>query len=55
MATQTGFGRFIAPFLLKHHFANFTMNDVLTRNHYEMFGSEDLGPAEQVDLRPGPR
>ncbi|MYE54191.1 MAG: DNA methyltransferase [Chloroflexi bacterium] len=27
------------PFTLKHHFANFTMNDVLTRNHYEIFGS----------------
>ncbi len=29
------------PFTIKHHFANFTMNDVLTRNHYEIFG-EDL-------------
>ena len=26
------------PFLLKSHFADFTMNDVLTANHYEMFG-----------------
>ena len=28
------------PFVVKHHFANFTLNDVLTRNHYEMFGRE---------------
>ncbi|MYC08218.1 MAG: N-6 DNA methylase [Chloroflexi bacterium] len=28
------------PFTIKHHFANFTMNDVLTRNHYEMFGQK---------------
>ncbi len=28
------------PFVVKHHFANFTMNDVLTRNHYEMFGAD---------------
>ena len=27
------------PFIVKHHFADFTMNDVLTRNHYEIFGS----------------
>ena len=26
------------PFVHKHHFTDFTMNDVLTRNHYEMFG-----------------
>ena len=26
------------PFVVKHHFADFTMNDVLTRNHYEIFG-----------------
>ena len=26
------------PFVVKHHFADFTMNDVLTKNHYEMFG-----------------
>ena len=26
------------PFVMKHHFADFTMNDALTRNHYEMFG-----------------
>ena len=28
------------PFVVKHHFADFTMNDVLTRNHSEMFGSD---------------
>ena len=26
------------PFVTKHHFADFIMNDVLTRNHYDMFG-----------------
>ena len=35
------------PFVVKHHFADFTMNDVLTRNHYEMFGA-DLGQPNQV-------
>ena len=28
------------PFVLKHHFANFIMNDVLTRNHYVLFGGD---------------
>ena len=28
------------PFVTKHHFADFTMNDVLTRNHYEIFGND---------------
>ena len=28
------------PFVIKRHFANFTMNDILTKNHYEMFGSD---------------
>ena len=32
------------PFVAKHHFADFTMNDVLTRNHYEMFGADLLQP-----------
>ena len=27
------------PYVVRHHFADFTMNDVLTRNHYEIFGS----------------
>ena len=35
------------PFVVKHHFADFTMNDVLTRNHYEMFGT-DLSQSNQV-------
>ena len=35
------------PFVVKHHFANFTMNDVLTRNHYQMFG-EDLTQQNKV-------
>ena len=35
------------PFVVKHHFANSTMNDVLTRNHYEMFG-EDFTQQNQV-------
>ena len=28
------------PFIVTNHFADFTMNDVLTRNHYEMFGAD---------------
>ena len=28
------------PFVAKEHFADFTMNDVLTKNHYAMFGSD---------------
>ena len=35
------------PYVLKHHLADFTMNDVLTRNHYTMFG-HDLGQANTV-------
>ena len=35
------------PFVLKHHFADFVMNDVLTRNHYEIFGG-DLRQQNQV-------
>ena len=35
------------PFVLKHHFANFIMNDVLTRNHYALFG-EDLRRSNKV-------
>ena len=30
------------PFVAQHHFADFIMNDVLTRNHYEMFGTNLL-------------
>ena len=28
------------PFTIKHHFADFIMNDVLTRNYYKMFGTD---------------
>ena len=35
------------PFVVKHHFVDFTMNDVLTRNHYAMFG-QDLQAANEV-------
>ena len=35
------------PFIIKHHFADFVMNDVLTRNHYEMFG-QDLKQTNRV-------
>ena len=41
------------PFTIKHHFANFTMNDVLTRNHYEMFG-QSLDLANAVICFKGP-
>ena len=35
------------PFTIKHHFADFAMNDVLTRNHYEIFG-KDLSQPNKV-------
>ncbi len=35
------------PFVQKEHFADFTMNDVLTRNHYAMFG-QDLKQPNRV-------
>ncbi len=35
------------PFVTKEYFADFTMNDVLTRNHYAMFG-EDLKQPNKV-------
>ena len=35
------------PFVLKHHFADFIMNDVLTKNHYEMLGA-DLNRPNQI-------
>ena len=41
------------PFVAKHHFVNFTMNDVLTANHYEMFG-DALNRANQVICFLGP-
>ena len=39
------------PFALKHHFADFTMNDVLTRNHYEMFAQDLARPNRLICVR----
>ena len=36
------------PFVVKPHFANFRMNDVLTRNHYEMFGADLRRPNKVI-------
>ena len=36
------------PFTFKHHFADFTMNDVLTKNHYEMFGPDLQQPNKVI-------
>ena len=41
---------FHRPFVAKHHFAEFTMNDVLTKNHYEIFGEDLLQPNQLVNL-----
>ena len=41
------------PFTIKHHSANFIMNDVLTRNHYEMFGT-DLKQENAIIFIKGP-
>ena len=38
------------PFVVKHHFADFTMNDVLTRNHYAMFGADLRQPNEVINV-----
>ena len=38
------------PFVAKHHFADFTMNDVLTSNHYEMFGPDLQQPNQVVNF-----
>ena len=38
------------PFVLKHHFADFTMNDVLTRNHYEIFGPDLKQPNKVINF-----
>ena len=38
------------PFVLKHHFADFTMNDVLTGNHYEIFGPELKWPNKVINI-----
>ena len=36
------------PFVVKHHFADFTMNDVLTGKHYAMFGSDLRQPNKVI-------
>ncbi len=36
------------PFVVKHHFVDFTMNDVLTRNHYEIFGPDLKQPNKVI-------
>ena len=41
------------PFVMKHHFVDFTMNDVLTGNHYEMYG-KDLRHSNRVICFLGP-
>ena len=36
------------PFVIKQHFADYTMNDVLTRNHYEIFGPDLRQPNKVI-------
>ena len=38
------------PFVVKHHFADFIMNDVLTGNHYEMFGADLKQPNRVINF-----
>ena len=38
------------PFVIKHHFANSIMNDVLTRNHHEMFGPDLKQPNHAISF-----
>ena len=38
------------PFVKKHHFADFTMNDVLTKNHYDMFGDDLKQPNRVINF-----
>ena len=38
------------PFVIKHHFADFAINDVLTRNHYEMFGPDLQQPNQVINF-----
>ena len=38
------------PFVVKHHFADFTLNDVLTSNHYEMFGTDLKQPNKVINF-----
>ena len=39
------------PFIVKHHFAETAMNDRLTQNHYQMFGSDLKHPNEVICFR----
>ena len=38
------------PFTAKQHFADFTLNDVLTGNHYELFGSDIHQPNRVINF-----
>ena len=38
------------PFVMKHHFAEIAMNDRLTQNHYEMFGTNLRQPNEAINV-----
>ena len=38
------------PYVEKHHFADFTLNDVLTTNHYEMFGPDLRHPNNVINF-----
>ena len=38
------------PFVVKHHFAEVAMNDRLTQNHYEMFGTNLHQPNEAINV-----
>ena len=39
------------PYVVKEYFADYTMNDVLTRNHYEMFGGDLVQPNKVICFR----
>ena len=39
------------PFTVKHHFADMSMNDRLTKNHYEMFGAHLQEPNSVICFR----
>ena len=39
------------PFVAMNHFADFKMNDVLTRNHYEIFGADFKQPNKVICFR----
>ena len=39
------------PFVVKSHFADFTMNDVLTRNHSRIFGSDLVGTNTVINFQ----